>query len=369
MDTVDIIVIGAGVIGLAVAERLARPGRDVVVLEQHDGFGRETSSRNSEVIHAGLYYREDLLKTRLCMRGNPMLYEACVREGIPHRRTGKIVVATNDGEAEQLHGLHAQAGKNGVPGLELVGRRRMLELEPQITGVLGLYSPESGILDTHRLMAWLERGAAAKGATVAYRCEVTEVRWTGQLYAVEVREADDTRTTLAAPCVVNAAGLHADRVAEMAGIDPVSAGYRIAPCKGEYFKVSDRHRGILSHLVYPTPSSDHLGTHVVLGLDGTLRLGPNAFSVDALEYSVDPGHQEEFYVRARRFLPFLARDDLTPDQSGIRPRLYRPGEPFRDFVIREESDRGLPGFVDLIGIESPGLTSCLAIAEMVEGLF
>ena len=154
----------------------------------------------------------------------------------------------------------------------------------------------------------------------------------------------------------------------MAGIDALGAGYRIAPCKGEYFRVSNRHRGILSHLVYPTPSPDHLGTHVVLGLDGTLRLGPNAFSVDALEYDVDPGHQAEFYEKAKRFLPFLAYDDLSPDQSGIRPRLYRPGEPFRDFVIREESDRGLPGFVDLIGIESPGLTACLAIAEMVEGL-
>jgi L-2-hydroxyglutarate oxidase LhgO len=368
MDSVDIVVIGAGVIGLAVAERLARPGRDVVVLERHDGFGRETSSRNSEVIHAGLYYREELLKTRLCVRGNPLLYEACARAGIPHRRTGKIVVATDDAEAEQLHALHGQAGKNGVRGLELMGRRRMFELEPRITGVLGLYSPESGILDSHGLMGWLERGAEAKGATVAYRCEVTGVRWTGRHYAVEVREADGTQTTLAAPCVVNAAGLHADRVAEMAGIDLLSAGYRIAPCKGEYFKVSGRHRGILSHLVYPTPLPDHLGTHVVLGLDGTLRLGPNAFSVDALEYDVDPGHQTEFYEKARRFLPFLAYDDLSPDQSGIRPRLYRPGEPFRDFVIREESDRGLPGFVDLIGIESPGLTACLAIAEMVEGL-
>ncbi len=368
MDSVDVVVIGAGVIGLAVAERLARPGWDVVVLERHDGFGRETSSRNSEVIHAGLYYREELLKTRLCVRGNPLLYEACKRAGIPHRRTGKIVVATNDAEAGELHALREQATKNGVRGLELVGRKRLLEREPRINGILGLYSPESGILDSHRLMGWLEHSAAAKGATIAYRCEVTGIQWTGRQYDIDVREADGARTSLAAPCVVNAAGLHADRVAEMAGIDPLSAGYRIAPCKGEYFKVSNRHRGILSHLVYPTPLPDHLGTHVVLGLDGTLRLGPNAFSVDALEYDVDSGHQAEFFEKARRFLPFLAYDDLSPDQSGIRPRLYRPGEPFRDFVIREESDRGLPGFVDLIGIESPGLTACLTIAEVVEGL-
>jgi len=368
MDGVDIVVIGAGVVGLAVAARLARSGRDVVLLERHDGFGRETSSRNSEVIHAGLYYREELLRTRLCVRGNPLLYEACAREGIPHRRTGKIVVAVHDDEAGLLHDLHAQAVKNGVRGLELVGQRRLLEMEPRIAGTLGLYSPDTGILDSHRLMGWLEQSAAANGATIAYRCEVTDLAWNGSRYAVGVREGDGGRTTLAASSVVNAAGLHADRVAEMAGVDLAGAGYRLSFCKGEYFKVSDRHRGILSRLVYPTPSPDHLGTHAVLGLDGTLRLGPNAFPVDTLEYSVDPGHQAEFFERARRFLPFLAYDDLSPDQSGIRPRLSREGEPMRDFVIREESDRGLPGFVDLVGIESPGLTSCLAIAEMVEGL-
>lgn len=368
MDEVDLVVVGAGVVGLAVAARLARPGRDLVLLERHDGFGRETSSRNSEVIHAGLYYREELLKTRLCVRGNPLLYEACAREGIPHRRTGKIVVAADDDEAGQLHDLHAQAVRNGVRGLELVGRRRLLEMEPRIAGTLGLYSPDTGILDSHGLMGWLEQSAAAGGATIAYRCEVTDIGWSGHRYTVGVQDADGSRTTLAAPNVVNAAGLHADRIAEMAGIDTVSAGYRLSFCKGEYFRISDRHRGILSRLVYPTPSPDHLGTHVVLGLDGTLRLGPSAFPVNTLDYGVDPVHRTEFYERAKRFLPFLAPDDLSPDQAGIRPRLSRPGEPLRDFVIREESDRGLPGFVDLIGIESPGLTACLAIAEMVEGL-
>ena len=232
MDEVDIVVIGAGVVGLAVAARLARSGRDVVLLERHDGFGRETSSRNSEVIHAGLYYREELLRTRLCVRGNPLLYEACAREGIPHRRTGKIVVAVDEGEEELLHGLHAQAVQNGVRGLELVGRRRLLEMEPRIAGTLGLYSPDTGILDSHRLMGWLEQSAAANGATIAYRCEVTGIRWTGPRYDIEVREADGTRTTLTASCAVNAAGLHADRVAEMAGIDATSAGYRLAFCKG-----------------------------------------------------------------------------------------------------------------------------------------
>ena len=368
MDAVDVVVIGAGVIGLAIAERLARPGLDLLVLERHDGFGRETSSRNSEVVHAGLYYRHDALKTTLCVRGNPLLYDLCARAGIPFRKTGKIVIATDGHEAEQLSAIRDQAARNGVPGIELIDRRRVRELEPRIDGVLGLWSPSSGIVDSHALMAWLERSATGRGATVAYRCEVTGLRKAGEGYQVEVREADGTRSVIGSSRVINSAGLQADRVAAMAGIDADRAGYRIHPCKGEYFRISARHRGILSHLVYPTPSPIHLGAHAVLGLDGSLRLGPNSFYVDALDYDVDPGHRDGFFEKARRFLPFLELDDLSPDQSGIRPKLYREDEPFRDFIIHEESDRGLPGLVDLVGMESPGLTACLAIAEHVERL-
>ena len=366
MDTVDVIVIGAGVIGLAIAEQLAGPGRDLVLLERHEGFGRETSSRNSEVIHAGLYYREDSLKTRLCVQGNPLLYDLCARAGIPQRKTGKIIVATDEAEVAQLHGIHAQAAKNGVRGLALLNPRQMREQEPRIAGILGLYSPESGIVDSHGLMGWFEREATSRGATIAYRCEVTSIVWTGRRYTVEVREADGATSSLAATCIINSTGLQADRTAEMVGIDTQSAGYRIHLCKGEYFRISGRHRGVLSHLVYPTPSPYHLGTHAVLGLDGSLKLGPSSFYVDTLDYAVDPSHQPEFFEKARRFLPFLAFEDLSPDQSGIRPKLYGWGEPFRDFVIREESDRGFPGFINLIGMESPGLTACVTIAQMVE---
>jgi len=367
-DTVDIVVIGAGVIGLAIAGRLARPDRDLVVLERHDGFGRETSSRNSEVVHAGLYYRETLLKTTLCVRGNPLLYELCAREGIPVRQTGKIVVATDEREVGQLHALRDQAAKNGVPGVELIDRRKVRELEPRIEGLLGLWSPTSGIVDSHRLMGWLEHSASARGATVAYRCEVTGLRRTSDGWQVEVTEPDGTRSVLGAACVVNSAGLGAEAIAAMAGIDTAAVGYHIHPCKGEYFRVSSRHRGALAHLVYPPPSNVHLGTHVILGLDGSLKLGPNAFYVESLDYDVDPAHRDEFCAKARRFLPFLEPDDLSPDQSGIRPKLYRDGEPMRDFVVREESDRGLPGLIDLVGMESPGLTACLTIAELVERL-
>ncbi len=385
MDAVDILVIGAGVVGLAIAERLSGPSRELVVAERHDGFGRETSSRNSEVIHCGMYYAEDLLKTTLCVRGNPMLYELCARMGIPHRKTAKIVVATDEEESAKLHQILGQGKKNGVPGLRLISGREIADLEPSVSGCLGLYSPDSGTVDTHRLMEYFERSAVSRGATVAYGCEVTGIRKEASGYTAEVLQADGERVVLRSEVVINAAGLGADRIAAMAGIDVDSCGYRIRPCKGEYFRLAGRHRGRIRRLVYPTPGQGgrrgaetgmseaplppvHLGAHVVISLDGGLKIGPSSIYVDELDYAVDPGHQREFFEKARRFLPFLKYDDLSPDMSGIRPKLYRRGEPFRDFVIREESDRGLPGLVDLVGMESPGLTSCLTIAQKVESL-
>lgn len=368
MDAVDVMVIGAGVVGLAIAERIAGPRRDVLLIEQHDGFGRETSSRNSEVIHCGMYYGETLLKTTLCVRGNPLLYELCRKQGIPCRNTGKIMVGTSDDETTAVHRVFEQGRRNGVPGLRLITSREIQELEPEVRGIVGLYSPTSGIVDSHQLMSFLERSARSKGVTVAYNCEATGLRKAGQRFEVEVRDSTGERLPIGAKLVINAAGLHAERLARLAGIDTEQAGYRIHPCKGEYFRVSSRHRGKLKHLVYPVPSPVHLGAHAVLGLDGSLRIGPNSYYVDALDYGVDPEHRQEFHQKATRFLPFLQIDDLTPDTAGIRPKLYRKGEPFRDFVIRDESDRGLPGLVDLIGIESPGLTACLTIAEKVGSL-
>jgi L-2-hydroxyglutarate oxidase LhgO len=368
MDTVDTLIIGAGVIGLAIAEKRAERKQELVVVEQHDGFGRETSSRNSEVIHCGMYYSEALLKTRLCVRGNPLLYELCGKRGIPCLRTGKIVAATDAEEAVQIEKIFEQGKKNGVPGLSLASAKEIEKLEPHVSCVLGLYSESSGILSSHALMEYFQQSATSRGATIAYNCRVTGILRDAAGYRVEIDDADGKPLTLRARQVVNSAGLYADRIAEMAGIDCEKAGYRILPCKGEYFKVSARHGGRLRHLVYPAPSPVHLGAHAVLGLDGSLKIGPSSFYVSALDYSVDPSHATEFLEKARRFLPFLQEGDLSPDMSGIRPKLYRRGEPFRDWVIREESDRGLPGFVNLIGMESPGLTSCLAIAEMVDGM-
>jgi L-2-hydroxyglutarate oxidase LhgO len=368
METVHALIIGAGVVGLAIAERLSRKQKDIIVVERHDGFGRETSSRNSEVIHCGMYYREDFLKTRLCVRGNPLLYELCEQQGIPFRKTGKIVVATDADEDVAVQRILAQGRKNGVPGLRIATRGEVEEWEPQVRCTLALASETTGIVSSHALMDFLQRSAASRGATIAYNCLVTAVAREGNGYSVEIDDADGEHLTLRAATVINAAGLHADEIARTMGIDCEKAGYSIRPCKGEYFKVADRHRGTLHRLVYPVPTHVHLGAHAVLGLDGSLKLGPSSFYVDSLDYGVDAAHASDFHAKASRFLPFLSREDLTPDMSGIRPKLYREGEPFRDFIIREESDRGLPGVVNLVGMESPGLTSCLAIAEMVDGL-
>jgi L-2-hydroxyglutarate oxidase LhgO len=370
VDRVDILIIGAGVVGLAVAERLSRTrrGQEIVVLERHDGFGRETSSRNSEVIHAGLYYAQDLLKTTLCIQGNPMLYELCRKEGIPHRKTGKIILATDKSEDQQLQGIFEQAQNNGVAGIRIISGKEIEAMEPYAFGLSGLYSPESGIIDSHQLMRYFEHTAESRGTTMAYGTEVIALEKSVDGYVVEIKDTDGEQLQLESAVVINSAGLWADRIAWMAGIDVDAEGYRIYPCKGEYFSVSSRHLGKVGRLVYPTPSPIHLGAHAVLSLDDRLKIGPNAVYVDEISYQVDEDGQEEFYSKARRFLPFLELEDLTPDMAGIRPKLYRKGEPFRDFIIQEEGERGLSGLVNLVGIESPGLTTCLTIAEEVDRL-
>ena len=365
MEKVEIIVIGAGAVGLAAAERLSRDGREVILVERYDGFGRETSSRNSEVIHAGLYYPESSLKARLCVQGCHMLYELCEQKNVPYRKTGKILVANHPQEIEKIHTIKEQGEKNGVEGLELISKKRLGELEPHIEAREGLWSPETGIVDTHMLMKYLEQQSESNGATVAYNCEVVGIEKTDAGFVVDIRDADNEIMQLCADCVINAAGLGSDSIAAMAGIDVDAAGYRLHPCKGEYFAVSSRHKNKLTHLVYPPPTSISLGIHAVLGIDHSLRLGPNAFYVDSIDYDVSEEHIDEFVEGAREYLPFIEKSDLRPDQSGIRPKLQAQDEPFHDFVIAEESEKSLSGLINCIGIESPGLTSCLSIADMI----
>ncbi len=365
MEKTDVVIIGAGVAGLAIAERFSHSGKSIVVVERCDSFGRETSSRNSEVIHAGFYYPPGSLKAGLCVEGNRLLYDFCRGQGIPYRRIGKLLITRSNDEEETVQSLFEQGKKNGVEGLSLLDRQGVVAFEPAVAGNAGMFSQSTGIFDTHAFMRRLEQLALARGVIFAYNCEAIAVTRVSGSYEIGVIDADGLPLSLRCETVINAAGLGADRVAGLAGIDPDAAGYRIRYCKGEYFNVASRHRRKLSHLVYPAPSRISLGIHCVLGLDESVKLGPNAFFVESIDYAVDAAHRHEFYLAGRTLFPFIEEHDLSPSMAGIRPKLQRTGETFRDFVIQDERDRGFPGFINLVGIESPGLTSSLAIANHV----
>lgn len=368
MADTGIAVIGAGVVGLAVAARLAPRHPDLVLVERNARHGQETSSRNSEVIHAGIYYDAGSLKARLCVEGNRLLYEMCAARGIPHRRCGKIISATDEGELPALEALRQRARANGVE-LERLSPGGARELEPNVRSAGALLSPNTGIVSAHDLMDALMHDVRQAGAVFQPRSEVVRVERQGGEYRLTVRTTDGEEA-FTAERVVNAAGLAADTVAGRAGIDVQAAGYRQHYCKGSYFSVAPaRAAGLVGRLVYPVPGHVSLGVHAVLGLDGRLRFGPDAEYVDhATDYAVDPAKAVVFAQSARRLVPALAESDLAPDIAGIRAKLQGPCDGFRDFVIAEESGRGLPGLVNLVGIDSPGLTSAPAIARYVAGL-
>ena len=363
-----VVVIGGGAVGLAVADRLAARG-DLLLLERRDRYGTETSSRNSEVIHAGLYYPEGSLKARLCVRGNRLLYEICARHGIAHRNLTKIVTATREQEMPALHALLARGTANGAP-LELISGDKARALEPNIVSVGALYSPSTGVVSAHELMDFFARSAQSKGATIQTRAEVTGLARVGGDYELTVRGDDGTTETITAERVVNSAGLESDTIAALAGIDIDAAGYRLHYCKGHYFALTPSKWGLVSRLIYPVPGNESLGVHAVIDVAGRVRFGPDVEYLPAreIDYCVADTHRAAFAESARRFLPAVADEDLTPDISGVRAKLQAHGQPVRDFVIQEESARGLPGLVNLVGIDSPGLTSSPAIAEYVETL-
>jgi L-2-hydroxyglutarate oxidase LhgO len=368
MADTPIAVIGAGVVGLAVAARLAPRFPELVLVERHERHGMETSSRNSEVIHAGLYYPTGSLKARLCVRGNLLLYEACERSGASCRRIGKLIVARTSRETPQLEELLARGRANGAE-LRMLSAGQCRALEPHVPAVAGLLSPNTGIVSAHELMDALLGRARSSGALVQLRAQVVGLERGDAAYRLRLRtpEGGDELTS---ERVVNAAGLEADTVASLAGIDADAAGYRLHWWKGSYFSVSPSKQRLLSHLVYPLPDPVTLGVHAVLGLDGRLRFGPDAEHLPTrrADYVVDESRRAAFGEAVRRLVPEIADEDLSPDIAGIRAKLQGPGEGFRDFVVREEAGRGLPGLVSLVGIDSPGLTSALAIAEEVDRL-
>lgn len=357
-------VVGAGVVGLAVGARLVRAGLSVMVLEQHPGPGRETSSRNSEVMHAGLYYPPGSLKARLCVRGNRELYSFCEKNNIGHRRIGKLVVAASEDEVEGLHDLRARGHANGAETLSLLTPRQVAALEPHVRCVEALHSPSTGIIDSHGLIKTLAGHLRDGGGHLVCQCRVIGIEAKNPGFRLQV-ENPSGQEAITCRLLVNCAGLHADRVAALAGLKTPVLNW----CKGDYFSLGGPSGRLASRLVYPAPvpRMTSLGIHFTLDLGGRARLGPDATYVDRERCSlaVDPDKSEIFFKSVRRYLPDLRREDLQPDTSGIRPKLQGPGDPVADFQVRDESDAGLPGLVTLLGIESPGLTSCLPLADLV----
>ncbi len=370
MADTSLTIVGAGVVGLALAARLAKRFPDLILLERRERHGSETSSRNSEVIHAGMYYPTGSLKARLCVLGNRRLYEICERHDLPHRRCGKLIVATKQEELGALERILATGTANGVE-LTMLTAQQARALEPHVPSLAALLSPNTGIVNAHALMDYFLASATSQGVTFQPETEVVSIQRDGGGYRLGVRtDGAAAVESFTSERVINAAGLEGDSVAALAGIDVDAAGYRLHYCKGSYFSVASKKAKLVSRLVYPVPSPISLGVHALPDLTGRLKFGPDAEYLPGreLDYRVDESKRAAFAASVRRLVPEIAEDDLTPDMAGIRPKIQRHGEPMRDFVIREERDRGLPGFYDLIGIESPGLTASPAIADHVASL-
>jgi L-2-hydroxyglutarate oxidase LhgO len=361
---IDVVIIGAGVIGLATASEIAQGKKEIFVFEKNRTFGLETSSRNSEVIHAGIYYPEYSLKAKLCVEGKSLLYKLCDRHNIAYKKSGKIIVAADENEISWLEELYEQGRKNGVDDLALLSRTELKKLEPNIEARAGLLSPSSGIFDSYTLLKSLYSQAREKGVEFVFDTEVIGIEKTGAKYKVQIKDRDGI-SDFVAHVVLNCAGLNSDRIAQLAGIDTAKAGYKLHYCKGEYFSLDSKYKNLVSRLIYPTPEQVGHGIHFKQGLDGRVLLGPSAHYVETIDYAVDETHKQAFYNSAKRFLPLVELEDLAPESAGIRPKLQGPGEAFRDFVITHEEKTGFPGLINLIGIESPGLTASLAIARYV----
>jgi L-2-hydroxyglutarate oxidase LhgO len=369
MADTGVTVIGGGVVGLAIAARLAPRHPDLVIVERRERHGQETSSRNSEVIHGGMYYPTGSLKARLCVEGNRETYEIAERHGLPAVRCGKLITATSEDELPALERILALGTANGVV-LRRLGAGEVHALEPQIASVGALHSPNTGVMSAHAMMDYFLHAAVSAGAVFQPRSEVTAIERVADGYRLTLGRGAGAES-FTSERVVNAAGLEADTIAALAGIDVDAAGYRLHYVKGSYFSVAGARRGLVSRLVYPVPGAVSLGVHALVDIAGRTKFGPDAEYLPdrTLDYRVDESKRAAFARSVTKLVPAIGEADLEPDTSGIRPKLQGPGQPPRDFVIREESDRGLPGFVDLVGIDSPGLTSAPAIARYVESLF
>jgi L-2-hydroxyglutarate oxidase LhgO len=369
MDT-SITIIGAGVIGLAIAEETAKNHKNVFVIEKHPTFGQETSSRNSEVIHAGIYYNKGSLKASLCLEGKRLLYEYCKKFSVPYNNCGKLIVATTEDEISIIEGIRQTAIKNGVDDLVVLDRNQIAALEPNIFALKALFSPSTGIVDTHSLMKQFETNVINYGGQIVYGSEVTDITQITNGYIVTLLDADQKKYSFTTKIVINSAGLTADRIAEMVGIKDEKL--KIHFCKGEYFRVNPPKNKLVKRLIYPVPhpNMEGIGIHVTIDMGGGVKLGPDVKFLESniYDYKVTSSKQDYFYKSAKTYLPFLEFDDIVPEMAGIRPKIQKAGDPQMDFYIMEETIRGFPGFINLIGMESPGLTSSLSIARYVNKL-
>lgn len=361
MEEVDCVVVGAGVVGLAVARALALAGREVIVLDAAEGIGTETSSRNSEVIHAGIYYPAGSLQARTCVAGKWMLYDYCRERGIPHRNCGKLIVATDEAEAGRLEGIRARAAANGVDDLRPLTAAEARAMEPALACTAALHSPSTGIIDSHAYMLSLQGDAEHAGAVFVFHAPVLSGRTTNRGVEIEVGGAEPMR--LSCRLLVNSAGLHAPRLAAAIAGMPQAEVPRAYYAKGNYFTLTGR--SPFSRLIYPVPVPGGLGTHLTIDLGGQARFGPDVEWVEEIAYEVDPRRAESFYAAIRRWWPDLRDGQLAPGYAGIRPKTVPPGAPAQDFVVQGPRQHGVPGLVHLFGIESPGLTASLALAAHV----
>jgi L-2-hydroxyglutarate oxidase LhgO len=361
MYTVDCVVVGAGIVGLSVARALCNDKREVLIIDQASTFGAETSARNSEVVHSGIYYKKGSLKAQLCVSGRNLLYDYCKRRDIPHRCCGKLIVAVEESEVEFIDELSRRGYENGIENLSLLSKREVKALEPSLACVAALLSPSTGIVDSHSVMMSLLAEIEAQGGIFAPRSPFLGARLVRD--RIEISVGGNEPTTIKSRLLVNSAGLNATTIAMQ--IEDFDSD-RIPPtayAKGSYFAL--RHAAPFSHLIYPVPVQGGLGVHLTLDLAGQARFGPDVEWVEEIDYTVDPRRADQFYTAIRRYWPNLPEGSLIPAYAGIRPKLSTTSSPNQDFVIEGPPTHKFPCLVNLFGIESPGLTSALAIAEYV----
>jgi L-2-hydroxyglutarate oxidase LhgO len=363
----DILIIGAGVVGLAISAKLSAKYK-CLLLEKNYSFGMDSSSRNSEVIHAGIYYPQNSLKAELCVKGNRLLYKWCLEHNVPHLKIGKYIIAINDEDSAELEQILHNGFSNGVENLSHISISDFKKYEPNIKASSVLFSKETGIIDSHKLMESFVEVIKSNDSDIVYNHKFVNTEFTGQYYKSAIEYNNNEIFELSSKFVINSAGLYSDKIAENCGIDIEKYYYKLHWCKGHYYRIVN-YPIVSNRLIYPTPPKDNagLGIHLTKELGGGYKLGPDTkfLNTHEIDYSINDEYLEKFYQAASRYIKNLKIENISPDQAGIRPKLQAKDGLFRDFVINEESDKGLPGLINLIGIESPGLSSCIAISEYV----